>query len=246
MFDLKDKVAIVTGGSRGIGLSITKKLVEFGARVIMNYYSDDAQAIQALDSFSEKKNIYAIKADVSQEDQVEMIVKECVQKFGRVDILINNAGIQGEFADSLQYSLESWERVLKTNLTSSFLCSKHVVPLMIKQNYGRIISVSSIAAQEGYPRCAAYATSKAGMIGLTKSLAKEVAEYNITVNAVLPGITSTRMADDLTNKKIEMFVKKIHKGRMAVPDDVANMVLFLSTNEAEYITAECFKITGGR
>lgn len=240
---LKDKVAIVTGGSRGIGKAIVLELVRAGASVVFTYLKSDEAAALLLDEIKETGGkAEAIKSDSRQYANAKLVVEEAIKKFGKVDILVNNAGIIKDKALMLMEPAD-WQDVIETNLTGYFNMSKACIVGMLKQKEGNIINISSVAGVVGTPRQVNYASAKAGIVGLTKSLAKEVASYNIRVNAVAPGYIETDMTKDL--KKKEELLKMVPCGRLGKPEEVARVVAFLAGDESGYITGQVIKVDGG-
>ena len=240
---LKDKVAIVTGGTRGIGRAIVFDLVQNGAKVLFTYLKSDESAGIILDEIKELKGeAEAIKADVRLYDEAKKTVDEAVNKFGKVDILVNNAGITKDKALMMMEPSE-WLDVINTNLTGYFNMAKACIVTMMKQKSGVIINISSIAGVVGMPRQVNYSSAKAGELGLTKSLAKEVASYGIRVNAVAPGFIDTDMTKDL--KKKDELIKMIPFGRFGKPEEVAKVVTFLASEKSCYITGQVLKVDGG-
>ncbi len=240
---LKDKVAIVTGGTRGIGRAIVFELVQNGAKVLFTYLKSDESAGIILDEIKELKGeAEAIKADVRLYDEAKKVTEETLNKFGKIDILINNAGIIKDKALMMMEPSE-WLDVINTNLTGYFNMSKACIVTMMKQKSGCIINMSSIAGIVGMPRQVNYSSAKAGELGLTKSLAKEVASYGIRVNAIAPGFIETDMTKDLKQK--DDLVKIIPFGRFGKPEEVAKVVTFLASEKSGYITGQVLKVDGG-
>lgn len=240
---LKDRVAIVTGGSRGIGRAIVLELVKNGAKVVFTYLKSDEAAAILLDEIKELKGeAQAVKSDSREYTQAKAVIDETLKKFGKLDILVNNAGIIKDKALMFMEPSE-WRDVIDTNLTGYFNMAKACIVTMMKQKSGNIINISSVAGVVGTPRQVNYASAKAGIVGLTKSLAKEVASYNIRVNAVAPGYIETDMTKDLKNK--EMLLKLIPSGRLGKPDEVAKVVSFLASDKSNYITGQVIKVDGG-
>ena len=240
---LKDKVALVTGGTRGIGRAIVFDLVQNGAKVLFTYLQSDESAGIILDEIKELKGeAEAIKADVRLYDDAKRVVEETLSKFGRLDILVNNAGIVKDKALMLMDPAD-WAEVINTNLTGYFNMSKASIVTMMKAKQGVIVNISSVAGVVGTARQVNYSSAKAGIIGLTKSLAKEVGPYGIRVNAVAPGYIETDMTKDLKQK--DDFIKKIPFGRFGKPEEVANVVSFLASDDAKYITGQVVKVDGG-
>lgn len=241
---LKDKVAIVTGASRGIGRAIAIELATQGAIVVVNYASSSAAAEAVVTEITTAGGqAIALQADVSKVEQVDALVNAVMEKFKRVDILVNNAGITRDTL-LLRLKPEDWQAVIDLNLTGVFLCTRAVSKIMLKQRSGRIISITSVAGQMGNPGQANYSAAKAGVIGFTKTVAKELASRGITVNAVAPGFIATDMTSDLNNT--EDILKFIPLGRFGEAQEVAGMVRFLAADPAAaYITGQVFNVDGG-
>lgn len=240
---LKDQVAIVTGASRGIGRAIALQLAFEGAKVVVNYTSSSTAADQVVAEITAAGGeAVAIQGDVSQENQVDKLIKTTLEKFQRVDILVNNAGITRDTL-LLRMKLEEWQAVIDINLTGVFLCTKAVSKIMLKQRSGRIINIASVAGQMGNPGQANYSAAKAGVIGFTKTVAKELSSRGITVNAVAPGFIITDMTSDI---KAEGILQYIPLGRFGQPEEIAGMVRFLASDPAAaYITGQVFNVDGG-
>ena len=240
---LKNQVAIVTGASRGIGRAIALQLAFEGAKVVVNYASSSTAADQVVAEITAAGGeAVAIQADVSQENQVDTLIKTTLEKFQRVDILVNNAGITRDTL-LLRMKLEEWQAVIDINLTGVFLCTKAVSKIMLKQRSGRIINIASVAGQMGNPGQANYSAAKAGVIGFTKTVAKELSSRGITVNAVAPGFIATDMTSDI---KAEGILQYIPLGRFGQPEEIAGMVRFLASDPAAaYITGQVFNVDGG-
>jgi 3-oxoacyl-[acyl-carrier protein] reductase len=241
---LEGQVAIVTGASRGIGRAIALALAAEGARLVVNY-AQSATAAQALaaEISANGGEAIALQADVAQAEQVEALVKQTLDRFGRIDILVNNAGITRDTL-LLRMKLEDWQAVIDLNLTGVFLCTRAVSKVMLKQRSGRVINIASVAGQMGNPGQANYSAAKAGVIGFTKTVAKELASRGVTVNAVAPGFIATDMTDQLPNS--EEILKFIPLGRFGQAQEVAGMVRFLAADPAAaYITGQVFNVDGG-
>jgi len=241
---LEGQVAVVTGASRGIGRVIALTLATEGAKVVVNYAQSSTAAEDIVATITAAGGeALALKADVSQADQVDALISRTLEAFGRIDILVNNAGITRDTL-LLRMKLEDWQAVINLNLTGVFLCTKAVAKGMLKQRSGRIINIASVAGQMGNPGQANYSAAKAGVIGFTKTVAKELASRGVTVNAVAPGFIETDMTGDLPNT--EDILKFIPLGRFGKPEDIAGMVRFLAADPAAaYITGQVFNVDGG-
>ncbi len=243
-FDLKDRVAIVTGGAQGFGLAITERFIDSGASVVI-WDIDEKEIKKAINKIQSNKVSYQI-VDVSDHDSIKKNLKETENKLKKIDIFINNAGITGPNETLEKYPIDDWRKVIELNLNSVFYCCKEVVPYMLKNNYGRIVNIASIAGKEGNPNASAYSTSKAGVIGLTKSLGKELAENNIAVNCVTPAAAKTRIFDQMTQEHIDYMLSKIPRKKFAKVDELASLVTWLSCEENSFSTAAVFDLSGGR
>ena len=240
---LKDKVALVTGASRGIGQATALELAKHGAKVVVNYARSSEAAEGTAEAISNAGGeAIAVKADVSQAEEVDNLIKTTLDKFGRIDVLVNNAGIT-EDTLLLRMKPEQWQVVIDLNLTGVFLCTKAVSKPMIKQRSGRIINIASVAGQMGNPGQANYSAAKAGVIGFTKTVAKELANRGVTVNAIAPGFIATDMTEDLKSDKI---IELIPLNRYGKPEEVAGTIRFLAADPAaSYITGQVFNVDGG-
>ena len=243
-FDLNNRVAIVTGGAQGFGLAITERFIKSGAKVVI-WDIDENEAKKALSKIN-SENCLNQKVDVTNFKDIQDNIKKVEKKFGKIDIFINNAGMTGMNAKVWDYPVDEWKKVLDLDLNSIFYCCKAVVPIMIKNNYGRIINISSIAGKEGNPNASAYSTAKAAVIGLTKSLGKELADKNIAVNCVTPAAAKTRIFDQMTQEHIDYMLSKIPRNRFAKVNELASLVSWLASEENSFSTAAVFDLSGGR
>ena len=243
-YDLNNRVAVVTGGAQGFGLAVSERFIEAGAKVIIWDIDEDA-AKQAIDKVNSENLTYQI-VDVSDFENINKSLAKIENQHGKIDIFINNAGIAGVNTTVAEYPLDEWKKVINLNLNSVFYCCKAVVPFMEKNNYGRIVNIASIAGKEGNPNASAYSTSKAGVIGLTKSLGKELALKNIAVNCVTPAAAKTRIFDQMTEEHINYMLSKIPRNRFAKVDELASLVTWLSSEENSFSTAAVFDLSGGR
>jgi len=231
-YDLNKRVAVVTGGAQGFGLAVSERFIEAGAKVII--WDIDEEAIKkAIDKVSSENLTYQI-VDVSDFENINNSLMEIENKHGKIDIFINNAGIAGMNTTVAEYPLDEWKKVINLNLNSVFYCCKAVVPFMEKNNYGRIVNIASIAGKEGNPNASAYSTSKAGVIGLTKSLGKELAQKNIAVNCVTPAAARTRIFDQMTEEHINYMLSKIPRNKFAKVEELASLVTWLSSEENSF------------
>ncbi|WP_342501983.1 3-oxoacyl-[acyl-carrier-protein] reductase [Bacillus sp. FSL W7-1085] len=242
---LTNKTAVVTGASRGIGRSIAIDLAKKGANVVVNYSGNEAKANEVVDEIKALgQQAFAVKADVSNAEEVQALMKQAVDTFGSIDILVNNAGIT---KDNLLMRMKEneWDDVININLKGVFNCTKAVTRQMMKQRSGRIINVASVVGVCGNPGQANYVAAKAGVIGLTKTTAKELASRYITVNAVAPGFISTDMTDKLDENVQTEMLKQIPLARFGAPEDISNVVVFLASEGAGYITGQTIQVDGG-
>ena len=243
-YNFNDRVAIETGGAQGFGLAITKKIIQSGGKVVI--WDIDNDAIKKAKKEINSENFSVQLVDVTNFKAIETAVKELENKFGKIDIFVNNAGITGMNAKVWEYPLDEWKKVIELDLNSTFYCCKAIVPHMLKNNYGRIINIASIAGKEGNPNARAYSTAKAGVIGLTKSLGKELADKNIAVNCVTPAAAKTRIFDQMTDEHINYMLSKIPRNRFAKIDELASLVCWLASEENSFSTAAVFDLSGGR
>jgi len=243
LYNLKNRTAVVTGGAQGFGYEITKRFLDSGAEVII--WDIDKKAIdEALKNFSNSKCSHQI-VDVTNFNDVIKNVEKLTDK-KNIDIFVNNAGVAGKNAKVWDYPNDEWLKVINLNLNSIFYCCKAIVPHMIKNNYGRIVNISSIAGKEGNPNASAYSASKAGVIGLTKSLGKELADKNISVNAVTPAAAKTKIFNQITEEHINYMLSKIPRKRFAKVNELASLVSWLASEENSFSTAAVFDLSGGR
>lgn len=241
--DLKNRIAVVTGGAQGIGRAATERFVASGAKVAI-WDHDMARAEATAREVGPSVKAYA--CNVGDYASIEQARDATLRDFGRIDILLNNAGIAGANATLWETSVEEWRKVMAINLDGPFLCCKAVVPGMIAQNYGRIVNIASIAGKEGNPNAAHYSASKAGVIGLTKSLAKETAAKNISVNAITPAAAKTAIFDQITQAHIDFMLSKIPRGRFVTVEEVAALIAFAASEECSFTTGQVLDISGGR
>ena len=242
-YNFKNRTALITGGAQGFGFDIAKRFLDSGAEVII--WDIDPKmtekAIKDLDNSNLSSNI----VDVSNFEEVENSVNEII-KNSKIDILVNNAGITGPTAPLWEYDLEMWKKVVEINLMGTFHCCKAIVPNMIKNNYGRIVNVASVAGKDGNANASAYSVGKAGAIGLTKSLGKELADKNIAVNAVTPAGAKTRILDQMTKEHVQRMLSKVPRGRFLEVEEFTSLICWLSSEENTFSTAAVFDISGGR
>ena len=242
--DLKDRVAIITGGAQGFGLAISKRIIQSGGKVVI--WDIDEIAVEAALKEINSNDLSFKKVDVTNFEEIEKALLETENELGKIDLFVNNAGITGMNAKVWDYPLDEWKKVIELDLNSTFYCCKAVVPHMIKNNYGRIVNIASIAGKEGNPNASAYSTAKAGVIGFTKSLGKELADKNIAVNCVTPAAAKTRIFDQMTQEHIDYMLSKIPRNRFAKVNELASLVCWLLSEENSFTTAAVFDLSGGR
>jgi 2-dehydro-3-deoxy-L-rhamnonate dehydrogenase (NAD+) len=242
-YDFHDRTAVVTGSAQGIGRAIAQRLAAGGATVWL-WDRDIALAKKTAAELGGAGKAVASPVDVTDLKQVEAAAKAI--DGGRIDILVNNAGISGANLPTWEYPPEEWARVLAINLTGIFNCCRTVAPMMIARDYGRIVNIASIAGKEGNPNAVAYSASKAGVIGLTKSLGKELAGYDISVNCVTPAVAKTAIFDQMTEQHIAYMLSKIPRGRFVKVEEIADLVAFCASKECAFTTGAVFDISGGR
>jgi 3-oxoacyl-[acyl-carrier protein] reductase len=241
--DLGGRVAVVTGAASGIGHAVAKRMLASGARVALWDLSREGLDAAAASLGSEARG-FAL--DITDEAQVAKATEDTMRAFGRIDALVNSAGISGPNGTTWEYPVDTWRRVVEINLTGTFLCCRAVVPQMLARGYGRIVNIASIAGKEGNPNAPAYSASKAGVIGLTKSLGKELATKNITVNAITPAAVRTPIFDQITQAHIDFMLSKIPMNRFGTVDEIAALVCWLCTEECSFSTGAVFDLSGGR
>ena len=239
--DLKNRVAIVTGGAQGFGYAMVERFSKSAAKVII-WDMDKA----LMDSLSLPANVSTMQVNVTSYESVENAANDVLKQYGKIDILINNAGIAGPSYKTWEYPLDDWQNIIDIDLTGVFYCCKSVVPHMIDKNYGRIVNIASIAGKEGNPNASAYSAAKAAVIGLTKSLGKELADKNIAVNCVTPAAAKTRIFDQMTQEHIDYMLSKIPRNRFAKVNELASLVTWLASEENSFSTAAVFDLSGGR
>ena len=242
-FDFKKRTAIITGGAQGFGLDIAKKLLSFGAKVII--WDVDKKLTENIVKKINNENLSFEIIDVSNFDQVNEAANH-LTKLNNIDILINNAGITGPTAELWNYDLKEWNKIVEINLMGTFNCCKAIVPNMIKSNYGRIVNIASVSGKDGNANASAYSAAKAGVLGLTKSLGKELADKNIAVNAVTPAGAKTRILDQMSKEHVQKMLSKVPRGRFLELNELTSLVCWLSSEENSFSTAAVFDISGGR
>ena len=239
--DLNKKVAVVTGGVQGFGLAVVERFLRSGAEVVI--WEKDKNL---LDNFNIEGNVHKVQTDVSSFDSVQQSTDQTIKLCGQIDILINNAGIAGPSYKTWEYPNDDWQQIIDIDLNGVFYCCKSVVPIMISKNYGRIVNVASIAGKEGNPNAMPYSAAKAGVIALTKSLGKELADKNIAVNCVTPAAAKTRIFDQMSQEHIDYMLSKIPRNRFLKVEELASMVSWLVSEENSYTTGGVFDLSGGR
>jgi len=242
-FDLKNRTGIITGGAQGFGLDIAKRFLKSGAKAII-WDIDEEELKKAIKEINNPNLSYNV-VDVSNYKNVKETVIQ-IEKSSNIDILINNAGITGSISSLWDYDVDEWSKIIQINLMGTFNCCKCVVPNMIKNNYGRIVNVASVAGKDGNPNASAYSSAKAGVIGLTKSLGKEVADKNIAVNSVTPAGAKTRILDQMSKEHVAKMLSKVPRGRFLEIEEFTSLICWLSSQENSFSTAAVFDISGGR
>ena len=242
-FDFNNRTAVITGGAQGFGLDIAKRFLDSGAKVFI--WDIDEKLIRSVVDEAKNPNLFYNLVDVSNYQNVEKIVSEITSN-NNIDILINNAGITGPTAPLWEYDLEMWNKIIQINLIGTFNCCRAIVPNMIKNNYGRIVNVASVAGKDGNANASAYSSGKAGTIGLTKSLGKELADKDIAVNDVTPAGAKTRILDQMSKEHVQRMLSKVPRGRFLEIHEFTSLVCWLSSEENTFSTAAVFDISGGR
>ena len=242
-YDMSKEVAIITGGAMGIGLVCAQRLAENGAEIIL--WDRDSEALEAAKA-AFNKPVATIQVDISDPQSVAAAMAASTTHHSRITQLLNSAGIAGPAVPTLDYTAEDWCQVIDINLNGTFYVNQAVLPTMKAQNYGRIVNVASVAGKEGNPNAGAYSASKAGVIGLTKTLGKEMATYDIAVNCITPAAAQTRILEQITQQHIDYMLSKIPRGRFVLTDEIASMVAWLLSAENSFTTASVFDISGGR
>ena len=242
-YNFDNKTAVITGGAQGFGLDIAKRFLNSGAKVII--WDVDPKMVEKSIKDTNNPNLSSNIIDVSNYNDVEKRVNKIIEK-SNIDILINNAGITGPTSTLWEYDVEMWKKVVDINLMGTFNCCKAIVPNMIKNNYGRIVNVASVAGKDGNSNASAYSAGKAGAIGLTKSLGKELADKNIAVNAVTPAGAKTRILDQMSKEHVKRMLSKVPRGRFLEVEEFTSLVCWLSSEENTFSTAAVFDISGGR
>jgi 3-oxoacyl-[acyl-carrier protein] reductase len=242
-FNFENRTAVITGGAQGFGFDIARRFLNSGAKVII--WDNDPDTLKKSVKELNNTNLTSNVIDVSKFEEVENCTNE-ILKNSKIDILINNAGITGPTAPLWEYDLEKWKKIVDINLMGTFNCCKAIVPNMIKNNYGRIVNVASVAGKDGNANASAYSAGKAGAIGLTKSLGKELADKDIAVNAVTPAGAKTRILDQMTKEHVQRMLSKVPRGRFLEVEEFTSLVCWLSSEENTFSTAAVFDISGGR
>lgn len=243
--DLNGRIAVVTGGAQGIGRAIVERFLKSDAAVAI-WDRDLSLARATADQLQSAGRVAAVAADVCDYAAVERAREETRQSFGRIDILVNNAGISGPNVPTWEYPLDAWRQVMAVNVDGPFHCCRAIAPLMVAQNYGRIVNIASVAGKEGNPNAPAYSASKAAVIALTKSLGKELAGYDISVNCLTPAAARTAIFDQMTQAHIDFMLSKIPRGRFVTVEEIASVAAFCASQECSFTTGAVFDVSGGR
>ncbi|MEJ1161829.1 SDR family NAD(P)-dependent oxidoreductase [Prosthecomicrobium sp. N25] len=244
-FDFEGQVAVVTGGAQGIGRAVVERLLDDGARVAI-WDLDVELAAETAAELGDDGDIAPVKVDISNWASVQAARDATLARFGQVDILVNNAGIAGANAKVWDYPIEEWQRIFRINTEGTFFCCRALVPQMMERNYGRIANVASIAGKEGNPNASAYSASKAAVIALTKSLGKELADYDIAVNCLTPAAAKTAIFSQMSEEHIAFMLAKIPRGRFVAVEEVAATIAFMVSRECSFTTGAVFDVSGGR
>ena len=241
--DLKNEVAIITGGIQGIGLSVAKKLKDSGAKICIW-----DKKLNNIEKFKKKfgKNFLIYKVDITQDLQVKNAAKKVEKNFGKISILVNSAGISGPTMPVENYKVKDWLNIINTNLNGTFIVNRSIIPYMKKTNYGRIVNIASVAGKEGNPNASAYSASKAGVIALTKSLGKELADYDISVNCITPAAAQTDILKQMSKEHIKYMLSKIPRKRFVKLNEISSMIAWLVSRENSFTTGGIFDLSGGR
>ena len=242
--DLIGRRAVITGAAQGIGLSIAQRLLASGAEVCL--WDQDAALLDQTSELLASSTVHTKIVDVTDSDAVRVAAKETLADLGSIDILINNAGIAGPTVPSWEYPVSDWKKVIDVDLNAVYYCCRAVIPMMRERDYGRVVNVSSIAGKEGNPNAAAYSAAKAGVIALTKSIAKETADCNIAVNCISPAAAKTRIFDQISQQHIDYMLSKIPRGRFVLVEEIAAMVAWIVSEENSFTTGAVFDLSGGR
>ena len=244
-FDLTGRAAVVTGAAEGFGRAMTERFLASGARVSM--WDNNAERLRATASeLAGQGTVHTVTEDVSRNPEVEEATRATREAFSRIDILVANAGIAGATVKTWEYPIEEWQKVIDVDLTGVFHCCRAVVPTMIEQNYGRIVTIASVAGKEGNPNASAYSAAKAGVIALTKSLGKELSQYDIAVNCITPAAAKTRIFDQITQAHVDYMLAKIPRGRFLRIEELASLATWLVSEENSFSTGAVWDISGGR
>ena len=243
-YDFKERVAIITGGGQGIGLTVAERILQSGGKV--SVWDRDEKLLKEMSARYDTSHLQVFKVDIGDLKSVELATKAVVEKFGQIDILINNAAIVGPNANTWEYPPDAFAEVVHIGLVGTFYVSRTVIPHMIARDYGRIVNLSSVAGKEGNPGAPAYSSMKAGVLALTKSMGKELAKHNIAVNAVTPAVAKTTMALSQAPDFLKMILSKIPRGRMLELSEAASMICWLATEENSFTTGAVFDLSGGR
>ena len=242
--DLKGRRAVVTGAAQGIGLSITQRLLASGAHVCL--WDQDGALLGATSEELAGSSVCSKVVDVTDSNAVAVAAQQTATDLGSIDILVNNAGIAGPTVPSWEYPVQDWQNVIDVDLNAVYYCCRAVIPMMREQDYGRVVNVASIAGKEGNPNAAAYSAAKAGVIALTKSIAKETADLNIAVNCISPAAAKTRIFDQISQQHIDYMLSKIPRGRFVLVEEIAAMVAWMVSEENSFTTGAAFDLSGGR